>query len=160
MWSDEQWSALQGGYRAPYNPKHAVKFLATSDREVAWKELWENLHHQGDVGTASYAAIPEIVRLSARWDDPDANLFQIASTIEEARLRNSENPPIPEWIKPAYNSAWLELTKQAIQHYPASNEYNLVSGILSVLAFAKGHRAVGIFANYLTEDEQYELLGI
>lgn len=160
MWSDDQWSTLIGGYRVPYSPKQALAGLASSDREASWSELWENLHHQGDVDTASYAAVPEIVRMVSRWGNPDPNSFHIVSTIEEARLRNDKNPPIPGWIKPAYDSAWLEVTKQAIQHYPASSDYNLVSGILSVLAFAKGQRAIGIFANNFTEDERAELLGI
>jgi hypothetical protein len=32
--------------------------------ELVWDELCNELHHQGDVGLASYAAIPQLVRIS------------------------------------------------------------------------------------------------
>jgi hypothetical protein len=32
-------------------------------REPAWDELWEELHHQGDVGEASYASVAHLVRI-------------------------------------------------------------------------------------------------
>lgn len=54
---------MEGGYRLPYDPRPALDRLATVDVAAAWAELWQELYHQGDVGEASYAAVPELVRL-------------------------------------------------------------------------------------------------
>jgi hypothetical protein len=60
--SDPKWRTFDGGYRDKYD---ASVPLARLESEIegldsVWSELWENLHHQGDVGIGSYAAIPHI----------------------------------------------------------------------------------------------------
>jgi hypothetical protein len=60
--TDSKWSTLAGGYRLPYDPRPAISKLAVNlDVANAWEELWDNLHHQGDVGEASYAAVSAFV---------------------------------------------------------------------------------------------------
>jgi len=39
------------------------RLAAGMDRDAAWAELWQGLHHQGDVCEASYAAVPHLVRI-------------------------------------------------------------------------------------------------
>src|SRR6202166_34878 len=59
---DERWSHLTGGYKIPFDPRPPLAKLENQrDTKTAWQELGEELHHQGDVGDASYAAIPELV---------------------------------------------------------------------------------------------------
>ena len=84
--NDERWYQLTGGYKTPFDPRPALAKLSKLQDEVgAWEELWEELHHQGDVGDASYAAIPELVRIHriggiARW-----NTYSMAAIIDLAR---------------------------------------------------------------------------
>jgi hypothetical protein len=40
-----------GGYRTAFDPRPALQNLESNVRvKEAWQELWEGLHHQGDVG--------------------------------------------------------------------------------------------------------------
>ena len=56
---DPRWDSLQGGYRVPYDPRKALSALERGkETESAWQELCTELYHQGDVGEASYAAVP------------------------------------------------------------------------------------------------------
>lgn len=68
---DPLWPALEGGYGVPYDASLALKALKAG--EDVWHELWEELHHQGDVGVASYAAVAQLVDICAepaqRGDD-------------------------------------------------------------------------------------------
>jgi len=55
---DNRWEQLLGGYRTQFDPRAAFSKLESNIQcEDAWDELWEGLHHQGDVGEASYAAV-------------------------------------------------------------------------------------------------------
>jgi hypothetical protein len=53
--------------------------------------MWEELHHQGDVGDASYAAVPELVRIHRDGRAADWNLYAMVAIIELARTE-SQNP--------------------------------------------------------------------
>jgi hypothetical protein len=58
-YDDPQWKELKGGYKTLYNPTVALQKLERAEKiEDAWEELSNKLHHQGDVGEASYAAVP------------------------------------------------------------------------------------------------------
>lgn len=71
---DNRWADLRGGYRIPFDPRPFLKMLETvQDTSGAWHELWEGLHHQGNVGEASYAAVPHLVRIYGRSPRPDWN---------------------------------------------------------------------------------------
>jgi hypothetical protein len=61
---DKRWQNLEGGYRTQFDPRPSLSKLDTSnDTTAAWRDLWEGLHHQGDVGEASYAAVPHLARI-------------------------------------------------------------------------------------------------
>ena len=158
-WTDERWYTLRSGYRDLYNPSDALQALEQGDFTLAWDELWENLHHHGDVDTAAYATVPEIVRIAWQLKLRDWNAFALVATIEAARLNNDRNPPIPEWLMDAYERAWVDMATLALHIYPKAEDPALVTSLLSVLAFAKGNRTIGTFAMDLTKDEQRTLPG-
>ena len=61
---DNRWSNLTGGYKTQFDPRPLLARLETGqDTTTAWHGLWEELHHQGDVGDASCAAVPQRVRI-------------------------------------------------------------------------------------------------
>jgi hypothetical protein len=75
--TDTIWRELQGGYRIPYD---ASKTLVRMERgESVWEELWNELHHQGDVGVASYAAIPR----SFAFPEPGATAIGISTPLRQ-----------------------------------------------------------------------------
>ena len=127
------------------------------DVATAWRELWEELYHQGDVGEASYAALPELVRVYAVRSVPDWNIYAYAASLEEAR-RNARNPAVPEWLRPEYEAALIELQALALREFSAAQEAELVRSIIAVLAFSKGCVTLGRIALW-TEDERQEALG-
>jgi hypothetical protein len=88
------WTGLLGGYRLPYDPRSALAKLECGEVDVALAELWNELHHQGDVDTASYVAVPELVRMYEGRSTPDWNTFALVGTIELERGRH-QNPALP-----------------------------------------------------------------
>jgi hypothetical protein len=153
---EADWRRLTGGYRQPYDPRGAIKRLADGDSS-AWDELWEELHHQGDVGEASYAALIDLVHVHSERGVADWNTYAIAATIEEAR-RNGRNPPVPGWLAAGYEEAWRQLVLLGLRDFPNATERELVDSIIAVLAIAKDRRTLASFA-MLTEDEKAEMLG-
>ena len=110
---DPRWGQLRGGYRTPYDPRKALLSLQRgTDVSAVWSELWEELHHQGDVGEASYATVPHLVRIHGARDTLEGNGYAFAVVIERAR-REHENPEMPPWLSAAYRSAWQDLVDLA-----------------------------------------------
>lgn len=153
---DPVWEALHGGYRVSYDPRPALAKLPTADPAAAWAELWQELHHQGDVGDASYAAIPALVERYADVATLDWNLYALAAVIELAR-RGGDNPAIPDWLIPSYRSAWSELERRAQAELPAATDPVLIDSIIAVLAVAKGRSALAAMA-LMDESERQDLL--
>lgn len=113
---------LIGGYRIPYDAKPALDRLS-KDRDSALSELWENLYHQGDVDTASYAAVPKLV---------ESGVFSLVAAIEVAR-HNDRNKDVPDFLVAEYNSA----LKNAVKNIP-DDEDQLLS-YYTIHASLNGH---------------------
>ncbi len=80
---DERWQGLPGGYRTRFDPRPLLmKLESNTDEQSTWQALWEELHHQGDVGEASYAAI---VRTYCERGVPGWNTYAIVPVIDFAR---------------------------------------------------------------------------
>ncbi len=156
MTDEEQWVDLCGGYRTPYDPRGAVAKLRDGDAKAAWDELWQELYHQGDVGEASYAAVPLLADAHEARAVSDWNTYAIAATIEEAR-QNPDNPSLPVWLADDYEAAWRKLQRLAAKELPAATDAELIDSIIAVLAFGKGRTSLGRMA-LLGDDERKELL--
>jgi hypothetical protein len=71
---DSRWSSLTGGYRTAFDPRPLLARLETKHgTAVVWHELWEEPCHQGDVGEASYASVPPLVRIHRKSGIIDSN---------------------------------------------------------------------------------------
>jgi hypothetical protein len=97
--NDSIWQNLKGGYKIPYDVSVPLRKLEqTSDPVIIkgiWEELWNELHHQGDVGLASYLAVPQLVRIEKQKKLFDWNLLGLCSIIEQQRhLGANESLPI------------------------------------------------------------------
>ena len=66
----KRWYQLTGGYKTPFDPRPALAKLSKLQDEVgAWEELWEELHHQGDVGGRLLRGDTRTCKDSSnRWD--------------------------------------------------------------------------------------------
>jgi len=137
MLTDPKWEKLEGGYRMPYDPRPVMSRLA-SEIEVAegWQELWNELHHQGDVGEASYAAVTVLVDLYSSGRQPDWNLFSLSAIVEIERHRKG-NPPLPQWLSEDYQTAWRKLTALAIAKLRVDEiDSDTLQSALAVVAIA------------------------
>src|SRR5262249_51956650 len=134
---DPRWEGLQGGYRIPYDPRNALRSLENKTNvDQAWGELWNELHHQGDVGPASYAAVPELVRIHASRTIPDWNVYAIVAIIEQARYED-RNPEIPPWLSNSYQAAWRQLVDLGLKDLRQAEDTTLVSSIIAVVAIGR-----------------------
>jgi hypothetical protein len=150
---DERWNHLQGGYKTPFDPRPSLRKLESQqDTATAWQELWEELHHQGDVGDASYASVPEFVRIHRKGSTADWNLYAIVATIELARTE-SRNPEVPEWLRDDYFRSIHELAQMGTKDILSADESETKRAILSVIAIANGLRTHGKFLVAYSEDE-------
>jgi len=152
---DPMWASLLGGYRVPFDPSKALSLLEQG--QDAWKDLWQGLHHQGDVGEASYAAVPHLVRIAAQAELRTWNFYGLASTIEVERHRRS-NPPLPDWLSNDYDAAWQQLQRLALRDLPSCDDALTVQTILGALALCKGQAKLGALISDLTDSELDELV--
>ncbi|HEY5884074.1 MAG TPA: hypothetical protein VIT88_05270 [Pyrinomonadaceae bacterium] len=156
--NDHRWAGLRGGYKDFYDPRPAVaNLVANNDAKTVWAELWNELHHQGDIGDASFAAVILLVDALGSRPAHDWNLFALAATIEIERHRKT-NPPIPQWLFADYKSAWRQLVEMALKSLRSSADEELVQFTLAVVAL--GHNAVklGALINYVDDSELDEML--
>lgn len=155
---DKRWEGLKGGYKTPYDPRPALRELeAGSDAEAVWDQLWEELHHQGDVGDASYATVPHLIRIQAESPKVDWNLYALISTVEIERHR-SGNPPLPAWLTESYREAWARVLEIGSRDLARTDDPLTVTSILGALALAKGQVKLGAFIAHSDTSEVDEFL--
>jgi hypothetical protein len=154
---DARWSNMTGGYKTPFDPRPSLKRLETdSDTTEVWQELWEELHHQGDVGEASFAAVPFLVRSYRERGVLDWNTYAIVAIIELAR-KEGKNPDVPRWIADDYFQAIAKLAEIGTTEVLQAETAEDVRAILSVIAIEKGLRVYGRFLVNYSEDELMEI---
>lgn len=152
---DLKWRELNGGYKTPYDASVALKRMERG--EDVWDELWEELHHQGDVGEASYAAVPHLIRIGKTLPNRDWNLYALVSCIEVERHRKT-NPPLPDWLAESYRQAMGEMLDLAASDLRSSDEQYTVWSILAAIALAKGQLKLGALISLSDESDIEELL--
>jgi hypothetical protein len=154
---DKRWEQLSGGYRTQFDPRASFSKLESNiQSENAWDELWEGLHHQGDVGDASYAAVPHIVRIYRQRRGDRWRTFGLVVLIELARGRGT-NPEIPNWLKQDYFQAIQDLARIGSTEVIREDDTYTVRAMLSVIAIAKGART---HARFLFEYSDEEMIAL
>lgn len=151
------WARLTDANGDPYDPTAPLEAIARGDASEGYDELWQKVHHQGDLGTAAYAVVPELVRLMSNQTEPDWRAYSLIATIEDRRNAGG-NPPVPDWLQGSYATAMRELIQPALAHLHRAEDDLEVRSLLAVLAHAKGQRTIGSIALW-TEDERQHALG-
>jgi hypothetical protein len=157
QFEDVRWNNLTGGYKTLFDPRPSLRKLESrQNTAAAWKELWDELYHQGDVGPASYAVVPELVRIRRTGMGADWNLFAMVAIIDLARTE-SKNPEVPDWLREDYFRSIQELAEMGTQDILSAEQSEAKRAILSVIAIAKGLRTHGKFLVEYSEEELLEM---
>jgi hypothetical protein len=155
--NDKRWRDLKGGYRLPFDPRPFLeKFEAGNDTDDGWYEFWGEIHHQGDVGEASYAAVPHLVRIYRERGTINWNTYAIVATIELARAQG-KNPDVPDWLAGDYFAAIQELAQHGLAELGRAKDLVDIHAILSILAIWKGARIHGRFLLIYSEEDLSDL---
>lgn len=155
--SDPRWETMTAGYKVPFDPRPLLQKLETGQNSAkTWEELWTELYHQVDLGDASFAAIPHLVRICGKRKTIDWNTYAIVTIIEVA-CGKGVNPDVPKWLKEDYFRAIQKLAQKGTKEILRTDNADEIRAILSVIAIAKGLRIIGrILVNY-SEEELLEL---
>jgi len=153
----KRWTTMLGGYRTPFDPRPLLsKLEAGEDAAAVWHELWNEFHHQGDVGEASYASVPHLVKIYRKRKFPDWNTYAIVAIIELSRAKGS-NPDVPEWLAKDYFLAITELAEIGAAEILAVADPDVVCAILGIIAMVKKLPAHGEFLIKNSEDETLDI---
>ena len=132
---DSAWAGLKGGYGIPFDPRPLIRRLESSPGDHSlWDQLGQELYHQGDVGEASYAAIPLIARIDAR------EALRLVAMIELART-SPNNPPVPAWLLPQYREAIDALAESSLRAMGASADAEPLRAMLAMFLISKDMRS-------------------
>jgi hypothetical protein len=139
------WSELKHAYGSASDIPALLAQLESSPssggNSEPWFSLWSALCHQGDVYSASFAAVPHIICVLA--SDPvraDFSFFQLPACIEIARARDEF--PIPADLRQPYTEALQRLP--ALVGAAAARQWDedFLCCALSAIAAAKGYPSV------------------
>ncbi|WP_168076088.1 hypothetical protein [Caulobacter sp. SSI4214] len=142
--NDDRWSGLVHAYGAASNVPMLLRRLEENPRQMAandepWFTLWSSLCHQGDVYSASYAAVPHIVRIALSAPGPvDFSFFLLPASVDVARLKGP-GPEIPEFLRQAYDDAIQGLADCAAAHLSEAWGEDLAIAATAAVAVSKGH---------------------
>jgi hypothetical protein len=154
---DKRWRNLDGGYRTSFDPRPLLSDLKLkTNAKDTWHELWEGLHHQGDVGAASYAAVPHLVRIYRKRRIIDWNTYGIAAVIELAR-DDGKNPSLPMWLEDDYFQAIRDLAEVGAVEVLKTKNPEEIRAILSILAISAGARTHAKFLINYSAEESVEM---
>jgi hypothetical protein len=155
---DERWKEFDGGYRMPYDasvPLRRLEQASTPDEiDAIFAELWNELHHQGDIGLASYFAVPHLIRIAKEKRLFNFNVFGLVATIEIER--HKDNPPLPKEFEAEYLQSLKEGIPELVK-VGLTKEWDLTlaSTVLSALAASKGYITM---ADAISKMEDKELI--
>lgn len=135
---DPRWQAYEGGYRVPYDASGPLRqLLEEGASPELWEEFWNELHHQGDVGAASYAAVPWLVEFVRRSPKLDWNPLALVAVIE---LERPTNPELPAELAADYGAAFEKLPEILGSHPDREWDEYVVRSAVACISLARGQR--------------------
>ena len=122
--------------------------------ESAWFELASAICPMGEVNPASFAAVPHIVALAARFDiEVRAQLLQLVARVEAGRHR-PDAPPVPDDLEPAYRASLSRIPHLVAARVGDEWDPTTAQALAGILLVAKGHPHLGMAVIELAEEVQ------
>lgn len=159
--ADSRWSELQHAYGSasdiPALLEQLVELPSSEGNQEPWFSLWSALAHQGDVYSASFAAVPHVIEaLASAPLKAEFTYFQFPAWVEICRRKN--NVPIPEDLAPAYFRSLARLPSLVAEASSREWDENTLVCALSAIAAAKGQPAVAEAVQELTPEVATQFL--
>ncbi|MES2734520.1 MAG: hypothetical protein V4714_22420 [Bacteroidota bacterium] len=137
---DPHWKSFTAGYGIEYDASVPLRQLeqakTSAERKPIFKELWGELHHQGDVGVASYLAVPHLIRIAREQKIADWNILALVAVIEIAR--HQENPPLPKEYEKDYLQSLSGVIEIVNLNHSNPWDRSYTSSALAAIAASKG----------------------
>jgi hypothetical protein len=158
---DERWKELKDAYGSAGEIPALLLQLeslpsARADEEP-WESLWSALAHQGDVYSASFAAVPHVVQ--ALSQDPllaGSTYFHFPAWVEICRIKTQVE--IPPDLQESYFEALARLPSLVAAASAKKWEPDFLACSLSAIAAAKGQVAVAEAVLELTPEVAEEFM--
>ena len=156
-----KWSELLHAYGAATNIPGLLRQLEKmppyEGETEPWFSIWSALAHQGDVYSASFAAVPHVVRILAQAPDKaDFSYFQFPAWVEICRQKKSV--AIPEELEADYFAALRQLPALVAQAADREWDEALLICALSAIAASKGYVNVAEATQELSSSVAEEFL--
>ena len=140
---DRSWAELKHAYGSAEDTPDLLRRIredptgATPDGKEAWEDLFSSICHQGDVYSASYAAVPHLV-VAARVHSAleRQQCLWLIGSIERARLTD-HNPDVPEELRDPYQEAIREALPLSLETLAGVEETWAIKGMLMTIASLK-----------------------
>ncbi len=161
--NDARWSALSDAYGASSDIPRLLAAAETLPEDAngqaePYFSLWSALCHQGDVYSASYAALPHLVRIiDSHPEKFRGTLLLLVHAIEVARSEG-RGPPVPEDLAGPYMEALARVPAAVSRLLSTDIGEEELRVILAACASAKGFPSIGKAITELTPDVTKRLL--
>jgi hypothetical protein len=136
---DPRWTTYVGGYQVVYDASRFLRRLLedeASDEEL--DEFGNELCHQGDLGSASYASVPWLVEYLRRCPELDARVGGLILTIEFARPFNRDQ--MPDELRSGYDDSLRRFPDIVLSKRCGRWDDRQVQVAAAVLALEQGNR--------------------
>jgi hypothetical protein len=159
--SSPRWSELRHAYGAAHDVPAWLLQLETVPTSAGdaepWFSLWSALAHQGDVYSASFAAVPHVVAaLASAPSKADTSYFQFPAWVEICRSKNQV--AIPSDLSAAYVGALARLPALVAEASKEPCSPAQLACMLAAVAVANGQPAMAEAALELTPEVAEEFL--
>ena len=156
-----RWSELQHAYGNAENIPALLRKLdglpASGGDAEPWFSLWSSLAHQGDVYSASFAAVPHVVSaLATAPERACSSYFHFPVWVEICREKHGI--PVPPDLLPGYAEALSRLPALAAAAASRSWDEGFLRCVLAAVSVAKGYTAVAEATLELSPDVAAEFM--
>jgi len=139
--SSPRWSDLSDAYGSAARIPELLRQLSTlpsdNGNSEPWFSLWSALAHQGDVYSASFAAVPHVIEVIASAPAGVTDVyFHFPSWIEICRNKNGVN--VPDELAAAYFAALRRLPALVASASEKQWSAAFTACAISAIAAAKG----------------------
>jgi hypothetical protein len=140
-----RWAELQHAYGSAGDVPALLSQLRTlpaaEGETEPWFSLWSALAHQGDVYSASFAAVPHVVAaLASSPSKADSAYFQFPAWVEICRFK--KQVAVPEDLQSSYFSALSQLPALVAAASSRLHDVGFLACALSAIAAASGQHVV------------------